>query len=128
MPRIWLPSRHLSILINPIQRPQCREGIFVKNDRRYDIASGDFLLNRPYDPHAIQNTSETKPLKFLWIWWQEGDVGFDIMNAGGLPIDPVECWKDKESACLSPLVIPPPLKGEDADKYLYDPTIPTPRQ
>jgi len=104
------------------------EGIFVKNDRRYDIKSGDFLITRPYDPHAIKNTSETKHLKFLWIWWQEGDVGLDIMNAGGQPIDPVECWKDKESACMSPLVIPPPLTGEDADKYLYDPTIPTPRQ
>ncbi len=103
-------------------------GIFVKNERRYDIVPGDFLITRPYDPHAVKNMSDSKPLKFVWIWWQEGDVGFDIMNAGGQPINPVECWKDQESACMSPVPIPPPLTGKDADKYLYDPTIPTPPQ
>ena len=102
------------------------EGVFVKNERRYDIVKGDFLMTRPYDPHAVKNASDTKPLKLLWIWWQEGDVGFDIMNAGGQPINPVECWKDKESACMSPLHIPPPLTGKDAEKYLYDPTLPAP--
>ena len=53
--------------------------------RRYDIVPGDFLITRPYDPHAVKNMSESKPLKFVWSWWQEWDVGFDIMNAGGQP-------------------------------------------
>jgi mannose-6-phosphate isomerase-like protein (cupin superfamily) len=102
------------------------KGIFVKNDRRYDIMQGDFLITRPYDPHAFKNRSRTKLLKVLWICWQEGNTELNMMHAGGQPIDPVECWKDKESACMSPLVIPPPLTGKEADKYLYDPTIPTP--
>jgi len=33
-----------------------------------------------------------------------------------------------EAVCSSEVPIPPPLKGEDADMYLYDPTIPTPKK
>ena len=104
------------------------EGILVKNDRRYDMMPGDFFIMRPYDPHALQNMSETKHLKVLWIWWHEGDAELDVMQAGGKPINPIECWKDHESACLSPVPIPPPLIGKEADKYLYDPEMPNPRQ
>ncbi len=50
------------------------------------------------------------------------------MNAGGQPINPIECWMDKETACMAPVPLPPPLTGEDADKYLHDPTMPTPSE
>nr|VFK77130.1 MAG: Cupin domain-containing protein [Candidatus Kentron sp. MB] len=94
------------------------EGVFVKNDRRYDIMPGDFIIVRPYDPHGLKNTSKRKPLKILWICWQEGNVKLDITHTGGQPINPVKCWRDQESACLSPVPTPPPLTGKDADKYL----------
>lgn len=91
------------------------EGIIRKYDREYKVKPGDYFMNRPYDVHAIINSSDEKPLRVLWTWWTEGGEGLTFYK-GGVPIMLEECWKDKESACTS---MEPPRVLEGSERYEF---------
>jgi quercetin dioxygenase-like cupin family protein len=91
------------------------EGTITKYDKAYKVKPGDFFFNRPYDVHSISNDSDIRPLKVIWTWWAEGGDGINYFK-GGIPLLLDECWKDKETACMS---MKPPRILEGSDRYEF---------
>ncbi|BDY06772.1 dimethylsulfonioproprionate lyase family protein [Ferrimonas sp. YFM] len=96
------------------------EGEFYNYDRVVKATPGTFVLTRPFDVHAIKNTSD-EPLEIIWFWWKEDDQAFDSIHIGGLPFMPEECWTDKDAQkhCVTPPVTIKPAIGKDAEAWLY---------
>lgn len=91
------------------------EGTITKYDKKYKVKPGDYFMNRPYDVHSINNDSEENNLKVIWTWWAEGGEGLAYYK-GGIPLMMDECWKDKETACMS---MTPPRTLTGSDRYEF---------
>ena len=100
------------------------EGEFYNYDRVAKVGPGSWIITRPYDVHAIKNTGDTN-LETAWFWWNENP---EVPNwdAGGLPVMPEECWKDKgDFPDVVPARQPADLEGKERFKYMGNNHQPT---
>jgi quercetin dioxygenase-like cupin family protein len=64
------------------------EADWYVDERMQKVGPGTVIYHRPHAIHGWRNTSPTKPLRALWVWWEEGDGTPTVLNVGAKLTDP----------------------------------------
>lgn len=98
------------------------EADWYVNDEKQRVTPGSVIFHRPYDVHGWKNTSKTKELKLVYIWWSE--TGREDLGKGARFTNP-DLFTSKEK--ITPHAVPVPRTyklGEKKEQKNYDSEYP----